>query len=142
MWEWAGRSLPPSPSLFLSFSLRFVSPSHYIHLSFCSLFSAFCFLLSAPPLSAFSPLLQFVFITPIHTGFFVFCFLFLLPLSPLAIQLHAFTRHDDCLYFPPITLGKDATTAFDDVGHSTDARAILEGLKIGSLKKLVILRGN
>jgi len=31
--------------------------------------------------------------------------------------------------------GQDATEAFEDVGHSDEAREILEGLKIGSLKR-------
>ena len=33
--------------------------------------------------------------------------------------------------------GQDATEAFEDVGHSDEAREILEGLKIGTLKRLV-----
>lgn len=32
--------------------------------------------------------------------------------------------------------GQDATEAFEDVGHSDEAREILEGLKIGSLKRV------
>ncbi|OAP65194.1 hypothetical protein AYL99_01166 [Fonsecaea erecta] len=31
--------------------------------------------------------------------------------------------------------GQDATEAFEDVGHSDEAREILEGLKVGSLKR-------
>ena len=33
--------------------------------------------------------------------------------------------------------GQDATEAFEDVGHSDEAREILEGLKIGDLKRQV-----
>lgn len=33
--------------------------------------------------------------------------------------------------------GQDATEAFEDVGHSDEAREILEGLLIGNLKRLV-----
>lgn len=33
--------------------------------------------------------------------------------------------------------GQDATEAFEDVGHSDEAREILEGLKIGTLKRQV-----
>lgn len=33
--------------------------------------------------------------------------------------------------------GQDATEAFEDVGHSDEAREILEGLKIGVLKRQV-----
>jgi cytochrome b5 len=33
--------------------------------------------------------------------------------------------------------GQDATEAFEDVGHSDEAREILEGLQIGNLKRLV-----
>ncbi|KAI9666944.1 MAG: hypothetical protein M1831_001449 [Alyxoria varia] len=32
--------------------------------------------------------------------------------------------------------GQDATEAFEDVGHSDEAREILEGLKIGDLKRM------
>ena len=32
--------------------------------------------------------------------------------------------------------GQDATEAFEDVGHSDEAREILEGLKIGDLKRV------
>ncbi|RJE16653.1 Cytochrome b5, partial [Aspergillus sclerotialis] len=32
--------------------------------------------------------------------------------------------------------GQDATEAFEDVGHSDEAREILEGLKVGSLKRV------
>ncbi|MCJ1441912.1 MAG: hypothetical protein MMC23_002404 [Stictis urceolatum] len=32
--------------------------------------------------------------------------------------------------------GQDATEAFEDVGHSDEAREILEGLKIGTLKRM------
>lgn len=35
--------------------------------------------------------------------------------------------------------GQDATEAFEDVGHSDEAREILEGLKIGVLKRQVRL---
>lgn len=35
--------------------------------------------------------------------------------------------------------GQDATEAFEDVGHSDEAREILGGLLIGSLKRLVRL---
>ena len=33
--------------------------------------------------------------------------------------------------------GQDATEAFEDVGHSDEAREILEGLLVGSLKRAV-----
>lgn len=33
--------------------------------------------------------------------------------------------------------GQDATEAFEDVGHSDEAREILEGLLIGNLKRKV-----
>ena len=33
--------------------------------------------------------------------------------------------------------GQDATEAFEDVGHSDEAREILNGLKVGKLKRLV-----
>ena len=33
--------------------------------------------------------------------------------------------------------GQDATEAFEDVGHSDEAREILEGLLIGTLKRQV-----
>lgn len=33
--------------------------------------------------------------------------------------------------------GQDSTEAFEDVGHSDEAREILEGLKVGTLKRLV-----
>lgn len=33
--------------------------------------------------------------------------------------------------------GQDATEAFEDVGHSDEARDILEGLLIGELKRVV-----
>ena len=33
--------------------------------------------------------------------------------------------------------GQDATEAFEDVGHSDEAREILEGLKVGILKRQV-----
>lgn len=36
--------------------------------------------------------------------------------------------------------GQDATEAFEDVGHSDEAREILNGLKIGKLKRVVRLR--
>lgn len=32
--------------------------------------------------------------------------------------------------------GQDATEAFEDVGHSDEAREILEGLKVGNLKRV------
>lgn len=35
--------------------------------------------------------------------------------------------------------GQDATDAFEDVGHSDEAREILDGLIIGSLKRQVCL---
>jgi cytochrome b involved in lipid metabolism len=35
--------------------------------------------------------------------------------------------------------GQDATEAFEDVGHSDEAREVLEGLLIGPLKRLVRL---
>lgn len=35
--------------------------------------------------------------------------------------------------------GLDATEAFEDVGHSDEAREILDGLLIGTLKRQVIL---
>jgi len=34
--------------------------------------------------------------------------------------------------------GQDATEAFEDVGHSDEAREILDGLLIGDLKRQVI----
>lgn len=33
--------------------------------------------------------------------------------------------------------GEDATEAFEDVGHSDEAREILEGLLLGDLKRMV-----
>lgn len=33
--------------------------------------------------------------------------------------------------------GQDATEAFEDVGHSDEAREILEGMLIGTLKRQV-----
>ena len=33
--------------------------------------------------------------------------------------------------------GQDATEAFEDVGHSDEAREILDGLLIGDLKRMV-----
>lgn len=33
--------------------------------------------------------------------------------------------------------GQDATEAFEDVGHSDEAREVLEGLLIGNLKRQV-----
>lgn len=33
--------------------------------------------------------------------------------------------------------GQDATEAFEDVGHSDEAREILEGLLVGDLKRVV-----
>ena len=33
--------------------------------------------------------------------------------------------------------GQDATEAFEDVGHSDEAREILEGLLVGPLKRMV-----
>lgn len=33
--------------------------------------------------------------------------------------------------------GQDATEAFEDVGHSDEAREILEGLLVGNLKRQV-----
>lgn len=33
--------------------------------------------------------------------------------------------------------GQDATEAFEDVGHSDEAREVLDGLLIGDLKRLV-----
>lgn len=33
--------------------------------------------------------------------------------------------------------GQDATEAFEDVGHSDEAREILEGLLVGGLKRMV-----
>ena len=35
--------------------------------------------------------------------------------------------------------GQDATEAFEDVGHSDEAREILDGLKVGTLKRQVRL---
>ena len=35
--------------------------------------------------------------------------------------------------------GQDATEAFEDVGHSDEAREVLEGLLIGNLKRQVSL---
>lgn len=33
--------------------------------------------------------------------------------------------------------GKDATEAFEDIGHSDEARDILKGLYVGELKRAV-----
>jgi cytochrome b involved in lipid metabolism len=33
--------------------------------------------------------------------------------------------------------GQDATEAFEDVGHSDEAREILDGLLVGTLKRMV-----
>lgn len=33
--------------------------------------------------------------------------------------------------------GQDATEAFEDVGHSDEAREILNGLLVGNLKRVV-----
>ena len=33
--------------------------------------------------------------------------------------------------------GQDATEAFEDVGHSDEAREVLDGLKVGELKRMV-----
>jgi cytochrome b involved in lipid metabolism len=33
--------------------------------------------------------------------------------------------------------GQDATEAFEDVGHSDEAREILDGLVVGNLKRMV-----
>ncbi len=33
--------------------------------------------------------------------------------------------------------GQDATEAFEDVGHSDEAREILDGLLVGNLKRMV-----
>ena len=33
--------------------------------------------------------------------------------------------------------GQDATEAFEDVGHSDEAREILEGLRVGNVKRVV-----
>ena len=35
--------------------------------------------------------------------------------------------------------GQDATEAFEDVGHSDEAREILDGLIVGDLKRMVCL---
>jgi cytochrome b involved in lipid metabolism len=35
--------------------------------------------------------------------------------------------------------GQDATEAFEDVGHSDEAREILDGLLVGTLKRSVCL---
>ena len=35
--------------------------------------------------------------------------------------------------------GQDATEAFEDVGHSDEAREILNGLHIGALKRVVCI---
>ena len=35
--------------------------------------------------------------------------------------------------------GQDATEAFEDVGHSDEAREILDGLKVGTLRRKVRL---
>lgn len=35
--------------------------------------------------------------------------------------------------------GQDATEAFEDVGHSDEAREVLDGLLVGELKRLVSL---
>lgn len=36
--------------------------------------------------------------------------------------------------------GQDATEAFEDVGHSDEAREILDGLLVGNLKRVVCSR--
>lgn len=36
--------------------------------------------------------------------------------------------------------GQDATEAFEDVGHSDEAREILDGLLVGTLKRMVRIR--
>jgi hypothetical protein len=38
--------------------------------------------------------------------------------------------------------GQDATEAFEDVGHSDEAREILQGLLVGNLKRAVCLHTN
>lgn len=38
--------------------------------------------------------------------------------------------------------GQDATEAFEDVGHSDEAREVLEGLLIGTLKRQVSYRSS
>lgn len=38
--------------------------------------------------------------------------------------------------------GQDATEAFEDVGHSDEAREILNGLKVGKLRRVVCLCPN
>ena len=37
--------------------------------------------------------------------------------------------------------GQDATEPFEDVGHSDEAREILDGLLVGKLKRVVCIRG-
>ena len=37
--------------------------------------------------------------------------------------------------FPINLIGKDATEAFEDVGHSDEARGLLEGMFVGEFEK-------
>ena len=37
--------------------------------------------------------------------------------------------------------GQDATEPFEDVGHSDEAREILDGLLVGTLKRVVRIKG-
>ena len=49
-------------------------------------------------------------------------------------------RHFPCSGGEEVLLdvgGQDATEAFEDVGHSDEAREILEGLLVGNLKRVV-----
>jgi len=39
------------------------------------------------------------------------------------------------LTFFPLSLGQDATEAFEDVGHSDEARALLPGMLVGDFEK-------
>ena len=46
-----------------------------------------------------------------------------------------FTRFLSPLIFVPLSLGQDATEAFEDVGHSDEARALLPGMFVGDFEK-------
>lgn len=55
--------------------------------------------------------------------------------APLANQTHATPSGGEEVLLD--VAGQDATEAFEDVGHSDEAREILEGLKVGNLKRMV-----
>ena len=74
-----------------------------------------------------------------------------IPRSPITSGIVPIETHDIYLEVPVLTLlgnrggeevlldvgGQDATEAFEDVGHSDEAREILDGLKVGDLKRMV-----